>query len=94
MSKEDAISRNELLKAIDTWDKFGVDDTNSLFRLDNLSLPLDENKENNIANNLEWCTRQYNNNYGRRNEKISITQKQNAYRKRMAILNDILDKYR
>jgi hypothetical protein len=39
MSKEDAISRNELLKAIDTWDKFGVDDTNSLFRLDNLSLP-------------------------------------------------------
>ena len=35
----DAISREELLKAIDTWDKFGVDDTNSLFRLDNLSLP-------------------------------------------------------
>ena len=36
---EDAIRREELLKAIDTWDKFGVDDTNSLFRLDNLSLP-------------------------------------------------------
>jgi len=36
---EDAISRDELLKAIDTWDRFGVDDTNSLFRLDNLSLP-------------------------------------------------------
>ena len=36
---DDAISRDELLKAIDTWDKFGVDDTNSLFRLDNLSLP-------------------------------------------------------
>ena len=36
---EDAISRDELLKAMDTWDKFGVDDTNSLFRLDNLSLP-------------------------------------------------------
>ena len=35
----DLISREELLKAIDTWDKFGVDDTNSLFRLDNLSLP-------------------------------------------------------
>lgn len=33
------ISRTELLKAIDTWDRFGVDDTNSLFRLDNLSLP-------------------------------------------------------
>lgn len=55
---------------------------------------IDENKENNIASNLEWCTRQYNNNYGRRNEKISITQKQNAYRKRMAILNEILDKYK
>ena len=36
---EDAISREELLKAINTWDRFGVDDTNSLFRLDNLSLP-------------------------------------------------------
>lgn len=36
---EDCISRAELLKAIDTWDRFGVDDTNSLFRLDNLSLP-------------------------------------------------------
>lgn len=35
----DLIDRKELLKAIDTWDKFGVDDTNSLFRLDNLSLP-------------------------------------------------------
>ena len=33
------IDADELLKAIDTWDKFGVNDTNSLFRLDNLSLP-------------------------------------------------------
>lgn len=33
------IDADELLKAIDTWDKFGIDDTNSLFRLDNLSLP-------------------------------------------------------
>ena len=55
---------------------------------------IDEDKVNNMVENLEWCTRQYNNNYGRRNEKISITQKQNAYRKRMAILNDILDKYK
>ena len=39
MIEDDAISREELLKAIETWDKFGVDDTNSLFRLDNLSLP-------------------------------------------------------
>ena len=35
----DLISRTELLKALETWDRFGVDDTNSLFRLDNLSLP-------------------------------------------------------
>ena len=35
----DLISKTELLKALDSWDKFGVDDTNSLFRLDNLSLP-------------------------------------------------------
>lgn len=35
----DLISRAELLKALETWDRFGVDDTNSLFRLDNLSLP-------------------------------------------------------
>jgi len=33
------IDADELLKAIDTWDKFGVDYTNSLFRLDNFSLP-------------------------------------------------------
>ena len=37
--RENCINRAELLKAIDTWDKFGVDDTNLLFRLDNLSLP-------------------------------------------------------
>lgn len=31
----------------------------------------DENKMNNNANNLEWCTKLYNCNYGRRNEKMS-----------------------
>lgn len=30
----------------------------------------DENKTNNIADNLEWCTRAYNNNYGTRNKRI------------------------
>ena len=55
---------------------------------------IDEDKLNNVVDNLEWCTRQYNNNYGRRNEKISIKQRENAYRKRMAILSDIIDKYR
>ena len=31
---------------------------------------IDENKENNNVENLEWCTREYNNNYGNRNKKI------------------------
>lgn len=29
----------------------------------------DENRENANVNNLEWCTRKYNNNYGKRTEK-------------------------
>ena len=29
----------------------------------------DENKVNNYANNLEWCTREYNNNHGTRSER-------------------------
>lgn len=32
---------------------------------------LDENPENNIAENLEWCSQSYNCNYGTRNSKIS-----------------------
>ena len=32
---------------------------------------IDENKENNCAENLEWCSRSYNVNYGTRNEKLS-----------------------
>lgn len=31
----------------------------------------DEDKENNAAWNLEWCTAQYNNNYGTRNQRVS-----------------------
>lgn len=33
----------------------------------------DENKQNNCVDNLEWCDRSYNNNYGSRNERASIT---------------------
>lgn len=33
---------------------------------------IDENKENNCVNNLEWCTSKYNANYGKRNAKISV----------------------
>lgn len=35
----------------------------------------DENKHNNCVDNLEWCTRNYNDNYGTRNQKISKTRK-------------------
>ena len=31
----------------------------------------DENKQNNIVSNLEWCNYSYNNSYGTRNEKVS-----------------------
>ena len=31
----------------------------------------DEDKENNRADNLEWCSRSYNNNYGTKNKRIS-----------------------
>lgn len=31
----------------------------------------DENKENNTVDNLEWCTHEYNMNYGTRNERAS-----------------------
>jgi len=30
----------------------------------------DENKENNCVDNLEWCTPEYNSNYGTRNERL------------------------
>ena len=33
----------------------------------------DEDKNNNAAYNLEWCTAKFNDNYGSRNEKISRT---------------------
>lgn len=32
----------------------------------------DENKENNAVDNLEWCTYQYNNNYGTARERASV----------------------
>ena len=45
----------------------------------------DENKQNNRVDNLEWCDRKYNQNYGSRtqraSEKSSITQKINGKNK-------------
>ena len=32
---------------------------------------IDEVKDNNDVSNLEWCTREYNNNYGTRTERVS-----------------------
>ena len=40
---------------------------------------IDENKENNIFSNLEWCTYQYNNTYGHRLERCSETRKKNQF---------------
>ena len=34
---------------------------------------IDENKSNNDISNLEWCDREYNCNYGARNDKVSAT---------------------
>jgi len=44
---------------------------------------IDENKENNNVNNLEWCSRKYNMNYGN----IKIKQS-NAKKKKVAKLNN------
>lgn len=35
----------------------------------------DENKENNIVNNLEWCTNYYNSHYGTKNHRIGMANK-------------------
>ena len=42
----------------------------------------DEDKTNNRADNLEWCDRQYNSNYGTRLIRISDTKKGNYYNMR------------
>lgn len=39
----------------------------------------DENKLNNCVDNLEWCDRNYNLNYGARNKKVSKTKTNNTY---------------
>lgn len=41
---------------------------NPLLRFDYI---LDENKLNNSVDNLEWCNRTYNNNYGTHKQKVS-----------------------
>lgn len=43
----------------------------------------DEDKTNNCASNLEWCTRSYNNSYGTRPAKISKANRENALNGRL-----------
>ena len=42
----------------------------------------DENKKNNMAENLEWCTREYNSNYGTVGERIKAKRGHNSRQKR------------
>lgn len=46
----------------------------------------DENKHNNRADNLEWCTREYNNSYGSNPVNRSESYKNNSYAKRTKIV--------
>lgn len=46
----------------------------------------DEDKTNNYADNLEWCTKYYNNNYGTRNKRIGETLRNKNRRKNNGIL--------
>lgn len=39
----------------------------------------DEDKANNCADNLEWCTTKYNSNYGTRNKRVAKTKRNNTY---------------
>lgn len=39
----------------------------------------DENKQNNVVENLEWCTAKFNCNYGTRNERISESLSKQVY---------------
>lgn len=50
---------------------------------------IDEDKTNNCVDNLEWCTRQYNQNYGKVRERISKANsgrvRDDIYRKKVGI---------
>lgn len=59
-----------------TYKRFGVHRLVAMAFLDNPgALPCvnhkDENKENNVLSNLEWCSHQYNNNYGTAKERAT-----------------------
>ena len=45
----------------------------------------DENSRNNKVDNLEWCTQQYNCNYGTHNKRMAKTISETAYQKRRVV---------
>ena len=48
----------------------------------------DEDKQNNCVDNLEWCDIEYNNNYGTRNERLSVAFTNNPKRSKPIIQLD------
>lgn len=48
---------------------------------------IDENKQNNHVENLEWCTHEYNSNFGTRNIRTNITKSNNPAIKDICRLN-------
>lgn len=53
----------------------------------------DENPLNNCVSNLEWCTQEYNINYGTRNERMAATKKENGQYERIAATNKVNGHY-
>ena len=47
----------------------------------------DEDKTNNNLNNLEWCTGEYNANYGTHIERVEKTKKENGFYERLSNIN-------
>lgn len=52
---------------------------------------IDEDPSNNRVDNLEWCTYEYNNNYGTRNERLSESIRSSEKKKRFRIAQYTLD---
>lgn len=63
----------ELQRLQESWAKAFIPNPNNYPQVNHK----DENCINNCADNLEWCTQEYNNNYGTHNEKIRRTRRTN-----------------